>query len=54
MIEQGFDYVDSTINQIIDIYETRVENLKLMEDKEKLPLAPIKKQGKEVQKEMEN
>ena len=28
MIEQGFNYVDSTIKEMVEIFETRVENLK--------------------------
>ena len=28
MIEQGFNYLDSTIKEMTDFFETRVENLK--------------------------
>ena len=33
MIEQGFNYVDSTTNKITNFFGTRVENLELKEDK---------------------
>ena len=35
MIEQGFDYADSTIKEIANFFETRVENLGAKEDKKK-------------------
>ena len=33
MIEQGFNYADSSIKQITDFFETRVENLRSGVDK---------------------
>ena len=33
MIEQGFNYVDSTIKEMTDFFETREENLEPKEDK---------------------
>ena len=33
MIEQGFNYTDSTIKDMTDFFETRVENLELKEEK---------------------
>ena len=35
MIEQGFNYADSSIKEMTDFYETRVENLEPVEDKNK-------------------
>ena len=35
MIEQRVNYADSTVKEISDYFETRVENLKLREDKKK-------------------
>ena len=36
MIKQGFNYADSTIKEMTDFYETRVENLKTKEDEKKI------------------
>ena len=33
MIEQGFKYADSTIKELTDFFETRVENLEPKEDR---------------------
>ena len=33
MIEQGFNYADSTIKEMTDFFETRVENLEPKEDR---------------------
>ena len=35
MIEQGFDYADSTVKEMSDFFETRVENLEPREDRKK-------------------
>ena len=35
MIEQGFNYADSTIKEMSDFFKTRVENFELKEDKNK-------------------
>ena len=35
MIEQGLNYVDYTVKEMFDFFETRVENLELKEDKKK-------------------
>ena len=38
MIEQGFNYADSSIKEMTDIFETsRVENLEPKEDKKNIP-----------------
>ena len=42
MIEQGFHYVNSTIKEMTDFFETRVDNLDPEEDKKK-SLAASKK-----------
>ena len=39
MIEPGFSYADSTIKEITDLFETRVENLEPKEDKKKSSVA---------------
>ena len=36
MIEQGFNYADSTIKEITDFFETRIENLEPKDDKKKV------------------
>ena len=35
MIEQSFNYADSTIKEMTDFFETRVENLEPKEDRKK-------------------
>ena len=45
MIEQGFNYTESTIKERTDFFETRVENLEFKEDKKKYLKASKKKQG---------
>ena len=42
MIEQGFNYADSTIKEMTDLFETRVENLEPKEDKNKFSAATKK------------
>ena len=42
MIEQSFNYTDSTIKEMIDFYETRVENLEPKEEKKKSSAAAKK------------
>ena len=42
MIEQGYHYPDSTIKEMTDCFETRVENLKPKEDKKKSSVAANK------------
>ena len=42
MIKQGFNYADSTIKEICDFFETRVENLEPKEDKKKSSAAAKK------------
>ena len=39
MIEQGFNYADSTIKEMSDFFETRVENLEPKEEKKKYSAA---------------
>ena len=38
--EQGFNYVDSTIKEMIASFETRVENLEPKEDRKRIQLLP--------------
>ena len=40
MIEQGFNYADSTNKEMTDFFESRVENLEHMEDKKNLQQLP--------------
>ena len=40
MIEQGFKYADSTIKELSDFFETRVENLDTKEKKKNLQQLP--------------
>ena len=53
MINQDFNYADSTIKETTDFFETRVENLEPKEDKErssaasKKPLKKFKKSKRE-------
>ena len=49
MIEQGFNYADSTIKEMTDFFETRVENLEPKEDKKKSSVA-AKKSKKSLKK----
>ena len=49
MIEQKFNYADSTIKQIPFIFETRVENLEPKEGKKK-SVAAAKKSFKKIKK----
>ena len=46
MIKQGFNYADSTIKEMIDFFETRVENLEPKEDKKKSYLQQLPKKPK--------
>ena len=43
MIEQGFNYADSIIKEMIDFFETRVENLEPKEEQQQLPRNPTRK-----------
>ena len=45
IIQQGFIYVDSTVKEMTDFFETRVENLEPKEENEKSSTAA--KKGKE-------
>ena len=42
MIEQGFNYADSTVKEMTDFFESRVENLELEEEKKKSSAAAKK------------
>ena len=42
MIEQGFNYADSTVKEMSDFFETRVENLEPKEDRKKSSVASKK------------
>ena len=46
MIEQGFNYADSTINEMTDFFETGVENLEHKEEKKKSSAAAKKSHKK--------
>ena len=49
MIEQGFNFADSSVKEMTDLFETRVENLKPKEDKKKYSAA-AKKSPKKAKK----
>ena len=52
MIEQDFNYSDPTIKEMTDIFETRVENSELKEEKKKnLPMLPGNKTRSPPRKE---
>ena len=53
MIEQGFNYTDSTIKEISDFFETRVENLEPKEEK-KSPAATKKLKKSHKKKKLED
>ena len=40
MIGQGFNYADSTVKEMTDFFETRVENLEPKEEKKRLLQLP--------------
>ena len=50
MIEQGFNYSDSTIKEMTNLFETRVENKEMMEDKKKSSAAAKKTNKKSLKK----
>ena len=50
MIEQGFNYADSTIKEMTDFFETRVENLEPKEEKKKSSAAAKKTNRKSFKK----
>ena len=50
MIEQGFNYADSAVNEMTDFFETRVENLEPKEKKKKLSGAAKKSKDKKSTK----
>ena len=56
MMEQGFNYADSTIKEVSDFFETRVENLEPKEDKVKSSAAAKKtlKKAKKLKWEESN
>ena len=49
IIKQGFNYADSTIKEMIDFFETRVENLEPKEDR-KMSSSASKKPRKALKK----
>ena len=53
MIEQGFNYADSTIKEMTDFCETRVETLEPKEEKKKIFSSCQKIQQQEKSKEKE-
>ena len=42
MIKQGFNYADSTVKKMTDLFESRVENLEPKEEKKKSSAAAKK------------
>ena len=46
MIDQAFNYVESTVKEMTDLFEIRVENLKLTKDKKKSFAAACKSKEK--------
>ena len=43
MIDQGLNYADSTVKEMIDFSEIRVESQKPKEDEKNLPITPKKR-----------
>ena len=57
MIEQGFNYTDSTIKEMTNFFETRVENLEPKEDRknlQQLSKNPTKKASRRATKKTPN
>ena len=50
MIEQGFNYIDSTVKEMPDFFETRVENMEPEEKKKKSSAAAKKSNKKSLKK----
>ena len=50
MIEQGFSYADSTIEEMADFFKTRVDNLEPKEDKKKI-FSSCQEKPQEIQEE---
>ena len=50
MIEQGFNYEDSTIKEITDFFESRLQNLETNEEKKKSSAAAKKSLKKSTKK----
>ena len=50
MIEQGFNYIDSIIKEMTDLFETRVENLEPKEYRKKSSAAAKKSNKKNLKK----
>ena len=50
MIEQGFNYVDSTVKEMTNFFETRVENFETNKEKKKSSAAAKKRNKKSLQK----
>ena len=50
MIDQGFNYADSTIKEMTDFFQTRVENLEPQGDKKILMTAKKLKEKKSLKK----
>ena len=49
MIEQGFNFADSSVKEMTDLFETRVENLEPKEEKKKSSI-DAKKSLKKIKK----
>ena len=50
MAKHGFNYVDSTVKEMTDFFETRVENLEIKEEAKKSSETIKKKKGQEKRK----
>ena len=50
MIEQGFNYADSTIKEMTDFFDNKAHNLESKEDRKNLQLLP---RNQEIPKEKE-
>ena len=50
MIEQGFNYVDSTIKEMTDFFETREKSLEPIEERKKASAAAKKSHKKSAKK----
>ena len=54
MIEQGFNYADSTIKEMIDFFQTRVEKLEPKKDQKKSSVAAQKSKKLHNKRKMED
>ena len=50
MIEQGFIYADSAINEMSDFFETRVDNLEIRKNLQQMPRNPSRNQEEKTRR----